>query len=171
MDLSTPIRWYPAITAPLTTLATMSTAMARPISANATTNGSMIAPLPSDWLSAASQEPDPVTVPGGSAPVTSARSARICDAVPALANRYSSCALTGASRAGTSAGATHPSAELVIELPNPTTVRETPRAPVTFTTSPSAGPPPPAGPFSTICPGPVAQRPAVSTTSSTGPPG
>src|SRR5579863_1695958 len=139
----------------------MSTAMARPISANATTNGSMIAPLPSDWLSAASQEPAPDTVPGGSAPVTSARSARICDALPALANRYSSCAPPETTEAGpskgTSAGTTQPSAELVIELPNPTTVRETPRAPVTDTTEPTAGPPPPAGPFSTICPGPVTQ--------------
>ncbi len=54
MLFSTPIRWYPATTAPLTTLATMSTAMARPISANATTNGSMIAPLLVFWLSAAS---------------------------------------------------------------------------------------------------------------------
>ena len=53
---STPIRWYPATTAPLTTLPTMSTAMARPISANATTNGSMIAPLPVAWFCAVSQE-------------------------------------------------------------------------------------------------------------------
>ena len=74
---STPIRWYPATTAPLTTLPTMSTAMTRPISANATTNGSMIAPLPVAAFSAASQEPVPVTVPGGSALVTSATSARI----------------------------------------------------------------------------------------------
>ena len=69
--------------------------MIRPISANATTNGSMIAPLPVFWLSAASQELESVTVPGGSAPVTSARSARTWAAVPALANRYSSSALAG----------------------------------------------------------------------------
>ena len=61
--------------------------MARPMSANATTNGSMIAPLLVFWSSAASQDPAPVTVPGGSAPVTSARSARTCASVPALANR------------------------------------------------------------------------------------
>src|SRR5580658_9676254 len=161
MLFSTPIRWYPATTAPLTTLATMSTAMARPISANATTNGSMIAPLLSDWLSAASHEPDPVTVPGGSAPVTSARSARTWDAVPALVNRYSSCALGGAPGAckkETSAGATHPSALLVIELAKPTTVSVTGCAsPATDTVFPSVGPPPPDKPFSTICPGPVTQ--------------
>src|SRR5580700_1700232 len=124
----------------------MSTAMARPISANATTNGSMIAPLLSDWLSAASHEPDPVTVPGGSAPVTSARSARTWDAVPALVNRYSSCALEGEPRADTSAGATHPSAVLVIELAKPTTVSVTGCAsPVTDIVFPTTGPPPPVG--------------------------
>ena len=67
MLFSTPIRWYPATTAPLITLPTMSTAITRPISANATTNGSMMAPLPADWFSAASQEAAPVTAPGGSA--------------------------------------------------------------------------------------------------------
>src|ERR1700685_3303835 len=138
MLFSTPIRWYPATTAPLTTLATMSTAMARPISANATTNGSMIAPLPVFWLSAASQEPAPVTVPGGSAPATSARSARTCACVPALVNRYSSCALEGAPREETSAGATQPSAGLVIELAKPTTVSATGCAsPVTDTVLPT----------------------------------
>ncbi len=50
--------------------------MARPISANATTNGSMIAALPVAASSAASQEPAPVTAPGGNALVTSATSAR-----------------------------------------------------------------------------------------------
>jgi hypothetical protein len=113
MLFSTPIRWYPAATAPLTTLATISTAMARPISANATTNGSMIAPLPVFWLSAASHVPESATVPGGSAPVTSARSARICASVPALANRYISSALAGVPggcRPATWLGATQPSA-------------------------------------------------------------
>ena len=87
--------------------------MARPISANAMTNGSMIAPLPVFWLSAASHEPSCVTAPGGSAPVTSARSARTCASVPALANRYSSSALGGVPgdcRAPISPGATQPSA-------------------------------------------------------------
>ena len=73
---STPIRWYPATTAPLTTLPTMSTAMIRPISANASTNGSMIAPLLVASFSAPSQEAAPVTAPGGRARLTSAMSAR-----------------------------------------------------------------------------------------------
>ena len=76
MHFSTPIRVYEATTAPLTTLPTMSTAMARPISANATTNGSMMAPLPVCWFCAASQEAAPVTAPAGSARLTSATSAR-----------------------------------------------------------------------------------------------
>jgi hypothetical protein len=58
------------------TLPTMSTAMTRPISANATTNGSMMAPLPVAWSSAASQEAAPVTAPAGSARLTSVTSAR-----------------------------------------------------------------------------------------------
>ncbi len=149
--------------------------MTRPISANATTNGSMIAPLPVFWLSAASQEPAPVTVPGGSAPVTSARSARTWASVPALANRYSSCApgaAPGGCRAATSAGATQPSAVLVIELAKPTTVSVTACGnPVTVIVLPTCGPPPPAVAFSTTWPGPVTQCPAVSTASSTGPPG
>ncbi len=39
MDLSTPIRRVPAATAPLTTLATISTDITRPIRPNATMNG------------------------------------------------------------------------------------------------------------------------------------
>ena len=53
--------------------------MARPISAKATTNGSMIAPFPVALFSALSQEAAPVTLPGGSALVTLATSARICE--------------------------------------------------------------------------------------------
>ena len=87
IDLSTPIRWYPAITAPLTTLPTMSTAIARPMSANATTNGSMIAPLPSAWACAASHELAPATDPAGSVLATAATSARICASLPAAVNR------------------------------------------------------------------------------------
>ena len=149
--------------------------MARPMSANATTNGSMIAPLPVFWLSAASHEPVPVTVPGGSAPVTSARSPRTCALVPAWANRYSSCPLGTAPRgcrAAVSAGATQPSAVLVMELAKPTTVRFWACGdPVTVIVLPTTGPPSPAVLFSVTWPGPLAQRPAFSTTSSTGPPG
>ena len=39
MDFSTPIRRVPATTAPLTTLATISTDMTSPITPNATMNG------------------------------------------------------------------------------------------------------------------------------------
>ena len=68
MHFSTPIRVYEATTAPLTTLPTMSTAMARPISANATTNGSMMAPLPVASFCAASQDTAPVTAPARQRP-------------------------------------------------------------------------------------------------------
>ena len=85
--MSTPIRWYCAITAPLITLPTMSTAIARPMSANATTNGSMIAALlPSDRC-AVSQEPQSMTVAAGSVFSTAATSARSCALVAALVNR------------------------------------------------------------------------------------
>ena len=50
--------------------------MIRPISANAITNGSMIAPLPVAEFSALTQEAVPVTEPGGSALVTWVTSAR-----------------------------------------------------------------------------------------------
>ena len=50
--------------------------MARPISANATTDGSMMAPLPVASFCAASQDAAPVTAPAGSARLTSATSAR-----------------------------------------------------------------------------------------------
>ncbi len=84
--LSTPIRWYWAMTAPLITLPTMSTAITRPMSANASTNGSMIeALLPLDCC-AVSQEPQSVTVPAGSVLVTAATSAVSWAAVAARAN-------------------------------------------------------------------------------------
>jgi hypothetical protein len=50
--------------------------MIRPISANAITNGSMIAPLLFELSSALSQDAAPATAPGGRARVTSAMSAR-----------------------------------------------------------------------------------------------
>jgi hypothetical protein len=68
-------------------LPTISTAIIRPMSANATTNGSMIAALlPSDCR-ALIHEPQSVTVPAGSAFVTAATSARSCACVAALLNR------------------------------------------------------------------------------------
>jgi hypothetical protein len=75
-DLSTPIRWYWAMTAPLITLPTISTAITRPMSANAMTNGSRITPLPWAWAWAVSQEPAPATAPAGSARVIAATSDR-----------------------------------------------------------------------------------------------
>ena len=85
--MSTPIRWYCAITAPLITLPTMSTAIARPMSANATTNGSMIAPLPSAWACAAEPGAGAGDRPGGQRLATAATSARICASLPAAVNR------------------------------------------------------------------------------------
>ena len=85
--MSTPIRWYCAITAPLMTLPTMSTAITRPMSANASTNGSMIAALlPSDCC-AVSQEPQSMTVPAGSAFSRPPRRRCSCAFVAALVNR------------------------------------------------------------------------------------
>ena len=52
--------------------------MISPISANATTNGSMTAPLLDAAFCAASQEPAPATAPAGSARLTAAMSARTC---------------------------------------------------------------------------------------------
>jgi hypothetical protein len=78
MLFSTPMRWYCAVTAPLTTLATISTAITRPITAKATTNGSMIAPLPSDCACASSQEMSSASAPFGSARRTSLMSALNC---------------------------------------------------------------------------------------------
>ena len=85
--MSTPIRWYCAITAPLMTLPTMSTAITRPMSANASTNGSMIAALLPWDCCAVSQEPQSMTVPAGSAFVTAAMSAFSCALVAELVNR------------------------------------------------------------------------------------
>src|SRR6516165_10926507 len=65
MLLSTPIRWYPLTTAPLTTLPTMTTDITSPMTPNATTNGTMIAIVPLSWFFTASQDPVPVTVPAG----------------------------------------------------------------------------------------------------------
>ena len=88
--MSTPIRWYWAITAPLMTLPTISTAITRPISANASTNGSMMAALlPSDCC-ALSHDPQSRTDPAGRAFDTTAASARSCASVAERANRYSS---------------------------------------------------------------------------------
>src|SRR5215469_15507528 len=84
MLLSTPIRRYPATTAPLTTLPTISTDIASPMTPNATTNGTMIAIVPLSWLLTVSQEPVPVIVPAGSARVRAVTSAVSCDWPSAL---------------------------------------------------------------------------------------
>ena len=65
----------------------MRTAITSPMSANASTNGSMIAPFPSAWNCAVSQEALLATAPAGSARVIAATSARICASLPAWANR------------------------------------------------------------------------------------
>src|SRR5215468_1557741 len=125
MLLSTPIRRYPDTTAPLTTLPTISTDITRPMTPNATTNGTMIAIVPLSWLLTVSQEPVPVIVPDGSARVRAVTSALICAWVSACWNRYSICAASGACgvrSAAISAGSTQPSAVPVIDLATPTTV-------------------------------------------------
>ena len=69
------------------TLPTMSTAITRPMSANASTNGSMIAASLPSVCCAVSQEPQSMTVPAGSAFVTAATSACDLRCVAGLVNR------------------------------------------------------------------------------------
>ena len=92
MDFSTPIRRVPATTAPLTTLATISTDSTSPISPNATMNGTQGAIEPVACSLTVSQDCAPSTAPGGSAARTAAISAFTWAVVPALAKRYSICA-------------------------------------------------------------------------------
>src|SRR6516162_11314419 len=125
MLLSTPIRRYPDTTAPLTTLPTISTDIASPITPNATTNGTMIAIDPLSWLLKVSQELVPVIVPDGSARVRAVTSEVSCAWVSAWWKRYSICAAAGACggrSAAISAGSTHASSVSVIDLATPTTV-------------------------------------------------
>src|SRR5215471_14767689 len=178
MPLSTPIRRYPATTAPLTTLPTMSIDIASPMTPNAITNGTMIAIDPLSWLLTVSQELVPVIVPDGSALVRAVTSALSCGWVPAWWKRYSICAVAGmwgGRRTAIPAGSTHASAVSVIDLATPTTVSTgCPGALVTVIWLPmscATG----AGPLwksreSTISPGRCAHRPASSVRSSTGPP-
>src|SRR5215467_206504 len=179
MLLSTPIRRYPLTTAPLTTLPTISTDIASPMTPNATTNGTMIAIDPLSWLLTVSQELVPVIVPDGSALVRAVTSALSCGWVPAWWKRYSICAVAGmwgGRRTAIPAGSTHASAVSVIDLATPTTVSTgCPGALVTVIWLPmscATG----AGPLwksreSTISPGRRAHRPASRVRSSTGPPG
>jgi len=179
MLLSTPIRRYPLTTAPLTTLPTISTDIASPMTPNATTNGTMIAIEPLSWLLTVSQELVPVIVPDGSARVRAVTSALSCGWVSAWWKRYSICAVAGmcgGRRAAISAGSTHASAVSVIDLATPTTVSTgCPGALVTVIWLPMSCVTR-AGPLwksreSTISPGRCAHRPASRVRSSTGPPG
>src|SRR6516225_2420848 len=174
-DFSTPIRRVPATTAPLTTLATISTDMTSPITPNVTRNGTQGAIEPVACALTVSQDWAPIRAPGGSAARTSAMSAFTWAVVPALAKRYSICAMSGdpgARSAAISAGATQAWAVRVIEVARPTTVRGgEPGTPVTVTGDPMATPAPWPSVSSTTCPGCVAQWPEVSVRSSTGPPG
>src|SRR5215469_13538480 len=95
MDFSTPMRRMPDTTAPLTTLITISTDIASPISANATMNGTQGANEPVAWALAVSQDCAPSTVPCGSAAVTAAMSVLTAAAVPALEKSYSICDSAG----------------------------------------------------------------------------
>src|SRR5215469_12630148 len=177
MLLSTPIRRYPLTTAPLTTLPTISTDIASPMTPNATTNGTMIAIDPPSWLLTVSQELVPVIVPDGSTLVRAVTSEVSCGWVSALWNRYSICAVAGTwggRRAVISAGSTHASAVSVIDLATPTTVSTgCPGALVTVILVPmSCAVRPGLGKLraSTISPGRRAHRPASRVRSSTGPP-
>src|SRR6516165_10307899 len=164
MDFSTPIRRVPATTAPLTTLATISTDITSPISPNATMNGTQGAIEPVSCSLTVSQDCAPIRAPCGSAACSAAMSAVTSAVVPALAKRYSICATSGvpgARSAAISAGATQAWAVLVIDVALPTTVRRVPM-PI---------PAPWPSLCSTTCPGCVAQWPEISVRSSTGPPG
>src|SRR5262249_33594985 len=178
MLLSTPIRRYPDTTAPLTTLPTISTDIASPMTPNATTNGTMIAIDPLSLFLTVSQELVPVIVPDGSARVSAVTSEVSCGWVPAGRNRYSICEAAGACggrSAAICAGSTQPSAVSVIDLATPTTVSTgclgalvmVIWVPMSCAVRPGLG----KSRDSTISPGRCAHRPASSVRSSTGPPG
>jgi len=165
----------PATTAPLTTLATISTAITSPIRPNATMKGTQGA---IDWVArnlAVRYDCVPSSAPRGSEARIRAMSAFTAAFVPALAKRYSICATAGAPgarSAAISAGTTQACAVSVAEVATPTTVRfGEPGTPITVTCAPTdtAGPRPDRD--HTTSPGRWAQRPAVSVRSSTGPPG
>src|SRR5215468_2080832 len=175
IDFSTPIRRVPATTAPLTTLATISTDITSPISPNATMNGTQGAIEPVSCSLTVSQDCAPIRAPCGSAARSAAMSALTSAVVAALAKRYSICTTSGvpgARSAAISAGATQAWAVVVIDVAVPTTVRRgEPGTPVTVSCVPM--PTREAWPSvsTTACPGCVAQWPEISVRSSTGPPG
>jgi hypothetical protein len=111
MDFSTPIRRVPATTAPLTTLATISTDITSPITPNATMNGTQGAIEPVACSLTVSQDCAPIRAPCGSAARTCAMSAFTWAVVPALAKRYNSwltSGVPGARSAAISVGVTQP---------------------------------------------------------------
>ena len=122
-------------------MATISTASASPISANATTNDVLTDCSALVWPADGSQDTEPVTAPAGSARRTAARSALICPPVPALPNVYSICTEPGAARgrsAATWPGVTQASSSLTTDPAYPTTVSiGCPGALVTVTVLPS----------------------------------
>ncbi len=165
-----PIRRYPASTAPLTTLITISTDSTRPVTPNAIRNGAIGAIPGSCSARTVSQDSALPIACGGSAAATPATLARTAAAVPALRNRYSICTAAGCSAAAV-AGVTQPSAEPVTDAARPTTV-SVPGRPGTVSWVPSGS----GGRLSseldsTSWPGPWAQCPDWMTRSSTGPPG
>jgi hypothetical protein len=100
-------------------LATISTDMTSPISANARTNGSMTALAPVACALAASHDEVPSIASAGKAAASAATSLRICPALAAVLKRYSSWAVAGdpARRsAATCAGTTQAPAVAVIDL-------------------------------------------------------
>src|SRR6516165_10067862 len=70
MDFSTPIRRVPATTAPLTTLATISTDMTSPITPNVTRNGTQGAIEPVACALTVSQDWAPIRAPARSAAIS-----------------------------------------------------------------------------------------------------
>ena len=128
-DFSTPILVVPAMTAPLTTLTTISTEITSVSRPNAMMNGTHGAMALCSDRRASSQDAVPASAPEGSAARSAATSALIATAVPAPENWYSICACpeppvlapAAAASAGISDGSTHASEVLVIEVATPTT--------------------------------------------------
>ena len=164
MDLSTPIRRVPAATAPLTTLATISTDITRPISPNATMNGThgAIEPgraqlggqvgLRAEQRAARQRGADPrdVGVHLGGRP-GAGRTGRASGWPGGRAGRAASAARPGSTQA---------SAVPVTEEARPTTVSlGEPGAPSTVSVAPSSGAGPRRSRSSTISPG--CARPAA----------
>lgn len=111
----------PALTAPLTTLTTISTDITSAIKPNATRNGTHGGTLVVSCVLAVSQDCASATALGSARP-TVAMSALTATLEPALANRYSICSVSGTPSAVIWAGTTQPPAVPVAEVPTPTTV-------------------------------------------------